>query len=198
MKIYSDTQSFKGISNPISNRVKAQNGHFHVLSVQIDNIDTKDLDRYRDIKQRLNFHPKDVEGDVLTITQIEMDNGVNQLFINDKPVLLGSELRELSEHEFKTEAEKQAYKAEESAHIKLYTFIADITKRMTNLKKLLIDEDMHHVAQDTFINLSVIFNNNDRFAHNIVYESLLHPKPFQDHAYQINKFVQKSMKIFFK
>ena len=198
MKIYSTTQNFKGISNPITNLVRAQNALINIFSVQLDNMDTKDLNTFRDIKQRLNFHPKEVEGDVLNINLIEMDDGTKGFFVNGKPILQGNDLRQLSEYNFETKAAMEAYKEDERAHLKLYTFIADLTKRISNRKSLPIDEDLHHVAKSTFAYMSEIYVDHTLFINKIIYNSLLRPKPFQEHASMINEFVQNTMRVFFR
>jgi len=209
MKINPIKTNFKGISNPLSTNLKAEDGEVCILSAKIDNIDKKDFDYFKEIKQRLNYHNDEVQTDVITITTIDMKDKDNKhIFVNGKPILLGSDLKSLGE-KLTSEAEKKAYKAEETAHLKLYTFIADITKRMMNMdppqptekaeliNSWIIDTDKNHVVQEMYAHLYEIVTPSTK-AQEIVQKAILDNEPFQPNAYKINEFVQKTMNIFFE
>ncbi len=196
MKINQVNQNFKGISNPLSITTKIYDSDAYILSAQIDNIGTRDLDKFKEIKQRLNYHNNEINCDVLTILAADKGDNCEYIYMNGKPLLLGSDLKSLSKKNV-AGAEKEAYKAEERAHIKFYTFIADLTKRMTEIKSLPVDEDKIHVAREMFAHLYEVFSHTN-VAHTLVQTSILRNYPFQPNAYKINQFVQRTMQTFFK
>ena len=193
MKISAVSQNFKGFSNPLSNSVTMPNGNIHTLSVQLDNIGTEDLNQYREYKRMLGFPKEEIYGDVLTMTYANTyDN--EHFFVNDKPILTGIDMARLNEYDFVSKETRAEYKNEEKLLIKLYTFLARVTKTLMNEKTLEIDESMSQVVKEAFYNLSVSLNNN-KAAMTIIQDARLYPKPFQQNSQRINRFIDKSMSV---
>ena len=193
MKISAVSQNFKGFSNPLSNSVTMPNGNIHTLSVQLDNIGTEDLNQYREYKRMLGFPKEEIYGDVLTMTYANM-NDKKHFFVNDKPILTGIDMARINEYEFASKEAKAEYKKEENLLIKLYTFLAKVTRTLMNEKNLEIDEYMSQVRKEAFYNLSVSLNNN-KVAMTIIQDARLYPKPFQQNSQRINRFIVKSMDV---
>ena len=195
MKINATSQKFTGLSNPIAISVKPSNGIMHTISVQLDNIGTKDWNEFIKLKHQLNFPAEEIEGDVLTLTCGEFNNNIKKFFINDKPVILGSDMAELRDYPFATDKDFAEYKAEEKLIVRLYTFAAKITKQMMDMKSMKADEDLTKVSKEMFANLAEAISNEDT-ALKIVVDAIEHPRPFQPVAAEINKFIDKTMDIF--
>jgi hypothetical protein len=194
MKISAVSQNFKGFSNPLSNSVTMPNGNIHTLSVQLDNIGTEDLNQYREYKRMLGFPKEEIYGDVLTMTYANTyDN--EHFFVNDKPILTGIDMARLNAYEFASKEAKAEYKKEEKLLIKLYTFLAKVTRTLMNEKTLETDdESMSQVRKEAFYNLSESLNNN-KVAMTIIQDARLYPKPFQQNSQRINRFIEKSMSV---
>ena len=116
-------------------------------------------------------------------------------FVNDKPILTGIDMARLNAYEFASKEAKAEYKKEEKLLIKLYTFLAKVTRTLMNEKTLETDdESMSQVRKEAFYNLSESLNNN-KAAMTIIQDARLYPKPFQQNSQRINRFIEKSMSV---
>ena len=191
MNISSVSQNFRGYSNPISCTLTAENGVLYSLSVQLDNIGNRDLNEYREIKKMLKFPEKQIECDVLTMTYSQVDGKKDYFFVNDKPILLGPEMAILRDIEFPTNELRDEYKPYENGIIKLYTFLAKITREMKDAK-LVLDDDLIKVAKEKFSTLAYLLDNESA-AFKAVTDAIEKPVHHKNFAILINRFISKTM-----
>ena len=138
-------QTFNGYKNLIADHSKVGDAESATIIMQLDNLGTNDLEKYEELKQKIpNIQDTD---DILALTYYKRHkNDPGTLMINDAIMLRGEELSDLEDNYDEYFSSFENYKTEEGNTLKLYTFLANLTKRIANDNKLGIDIDYRKVA----------------------------------------------------
>ena len=189
-------QTFNGYKNLIADHSKVGDAESATIIMQLDNLGTNDLEKYEELKQKIpNIQDTD---DILALTYSKRHkDDAGTLMINDAIMLRGEELSDLEDNYDKYFSSFENYKAEEGNTVKLYTFLANLTKRIANDNKLGIDIDYRKVA----FTAHKIFNSiacNATIAFQYLQQVLNKNMPPQEVAQKLNDEIVKSMLPFFK
>ena len=156
--------SFKGYKNvfcaydvPLKN-----NKYATFMSMQLNDADgKKDLAEYNKIKE-LQGEPLDGKyADVLTFTYIkDYNTRKDHLYFNEHEMYWGDELRVIGEDYVPKLMSQEKYKLEEKLHMKVYTLMAGLTKRMSLLLHDYDDKEKVKVIESMYHTLSNVINSN--------------------------------------
>lgn len=199
MKINSYNPNFTGYTNIFAGDIKGQAPQRTLtLSVLLDNRGTRDLARYKELKDFAGMTDSKYNNEVLTVFYSRINKDNHFLFMNDKRLLWGEELKNISEC-LENSFQQQNYKELEKIHIKIYTFLADITRRIFegNSGKFL-DNNLYRTLIYTERNLTNVLSNHettiDIIRHGLYTEEADVPKI----AKSLNHKIAVTMTKFFK
>ncbi len=195
--------SFKGYTNILS-AFKVPVGHFEIsyIAAKLDDTSEPDLTKLRELRKLQGYPDNLPNDDVLTCIHIS-DGKSEAIYFGDKQMCWGDNLKDVYEHyvpEFMSENE---YKRLEKAHLKAYTLLASITKRMSFEKFDKEDENIKKVISALNNNLLrlkakayQLFDQKDAFE--LVSVGCLKTFKFQPIANKFNKKIAMTMAEFFK
>lgn len=165
---------FKGFHNVLAHKIKTPNNDFCYISMQLDNVGTKDLDVWkylqREILNRTEY------SDVITFSKIE--NSPSQ-----------KTMMYLEDHTLNLDDIK-FFPVYEKAYLKTFTLLASLTKRIQETKNLSKTPDILQIMNRTHINLTNFFGNPFS-AYNATQSGV--QGPIREIACQINTSIQKTM-----
>ena len=197
--------SFKGYSNIISaHNIPAEGFYTTYIAMKLDDEGGhNDLSKYKNIR-RLMGYPSGLENeDILTFTYVTDKKISEDLFFGDKGICTGEQLEYAREKFIPRLFSKKQYSDMEKTHLKIYTFIADLTKRMANEKFENEDENMQRVIKVLFLNLQKIhklgfrlFDGKEAFEFTSV--GCLKQFKFQKIAWKFNRKIAETMTEFFR
>lgn len=196
--------NFKGYSNIISAYNIPVNGLYTTyIAMKLDNEGGhNDLDQYKSIRKLMGY-PEGIENeDILTFTHIT--NNINEdLFCGNKGICTGEQLKHAKDKFVPIVFNKEQYTDLEKIHLKLYTFLADITKRMANDKFENEDENIKRVIQTIFSNMQkihkggfLLFDKKEAF--DLTSIGCLKQFKFQKIAWKFNRKIAETMTEFFR
>ena len=198
--------SFKGYSNIVAAKnVKVGNLYTSYIGVKLD-----DNDEYKDLSSLKKIHElQGVQGsfnnnDILTLTHIADENSKYEyMYLGSKSVWWGEQLKIIKDEYVPEYISQKSYKKIEEIHLKVYTLLASLTKRMSFDKFENEDENYKRVLECLNINLKnmrigefLLFNQNEAFE--LLSIGCLKHTKFQNVAKGFNKVLSLSMTNFFK
>ena len=193
--------SFKGYKNvmcafdvPISQTKSAS-----CMSIQLNDDDGfKDLTEYKNIKSLQGDVISQNYSDVITLTYIQDErNRKDNIYFDTKDMYWGDELKFLGENYVPKMMSQEQYKKEEALHMKVYTFLASLTKRMAYMPVDFEDGDRIRVIQRMYsVFYPILQNQNSAF--NLIEEACRKKIKIEDIALGFNNGIARTMAKFFK
>ena len=196
--------SFKGFSNIISAYNVSTGGlNTSYIAMKLDDKGgSNDLAKYKQLRKELHYSQGLPNEDVLTLIHVT-DGATEDLFIADRGLCLGEQLLYARDKFVPRIFSLKKYKEMEALHLKIYTFLADITKRLSNEKFENEDENIKGVINAIFTNLQKIskvgyalFDQSEAFELTSV--GALKQDKFQKTARRFNKKIAETMTEFFR
>ena len=198
MKINLYNPSFTGYGNIFADEIKYQKHRTLTLSMQVDNSGDRDLDNYKKLKSLIWLSKKEINNDTLTILYSKIDKENHFIFLNNKRLLWGEELLNLSES-LKKSFQVERYKELENAHLKAYTFLANITRKIANGKpNMFLDENYYRTLLYTKDNLTSIFSNEEVSLDILRHGLYTDPAEIKTVANSLNHKIAVTMTKFFR
>ena len=133
MKITQTSQNFYGYKNIISDEISSRNGMMTFFAAQLNDEGHPDLSEFKKLKRLLKQSEDLINNDVFCATYTHSQGNKPNLFIGNQVLFWGNELRWLKDNRPKAMPLKD-YKEMETTHLKAYTLLANLTKRITNEK----------------------------------------------------------------
>ena len=196
--------SFKGYSNILSVCNIPVNGFktTYITMKLDDEGEEKDLTKYKQIRAELGY-PKELKNEeILTLTYVT-DGTTENFYIGEKGISLGDQLIYIRENFVPRFLSNQEYNKMEALHLKIYTFLANLTKRLSNENFENEDNNIKNVIQDIFNNLTKIrkgifpiFDSQDAFKLTLI--GTLKQDKFQKTAWKLNRKIVETMTEFFR
>lgn len=196
--------SFKGYTNVISARnVQLGDKLINYIAMKLDDNGEKDLTKLREIRKLQGCPDNLPNNDILTFIHVD-DTYAESIYFSDKGMCWGEHLKVVEEEFVPKFLSKATYKRIETAHLKAYTLLASLTRRMANDKFENEDTDIKRVIQTTFTNLKNIKKRasyrvfSDQEAFELTSVGCLKQTKFQPLAEIFNNKIARTMKAFFK
>lgn len=192
--------SFKGYKNvfcafdvPLSN-----SKYVTFISMQLNDDKTgNDLSQYHEIRELQGDVFQSESDDILTLTYINDKNLKREhLYFNSRNMYWGDELRQLEEKFVPKLMSHEKYKQEENLHMKAYTLLASLTKRMSYVPFCSEDHGKIDVFKSVYNNMYALFKNQNE-AFKLLEESAYKRVKFQHLAFAFNKCISITMQHFF-
>ena len=168
------------------------------ISMQLNDEGVSDLSEYRKLKKMQGDILNQKYGDVLTLTYI-VDNKEKKdhLYFDNKEMYWGDELKLLQDKYVPKLMTNEKYKQEEALHMKAYTLLATLTKRLS--KEAFNNEDGERVKVfEKMYNTLYGIIKNQQDAYNLTEIGCLKKVKFQDVALGFNNGITKTMAHFFR
>ena len=195
--------SFKGYSNIIS-AFKVPVGVLKTsyIAMKLDDTDEPDLTKLREIRKIQGYPDNLPNEDILTVIHIS-DERNEALYFGGKLMFWGEHLNEICDKYVPEFMSEPRYKKLEKVHMKAYTLLASLTKRMTVDKFENEDSDIKRVISVLNQNLSNLKHKayyifDDRDAFELTSVGCLKTFKFQPIAKKFNKKIASTMAAFFK
>lgn len=197
--------SFKGYSNIISaHNLPAEGFYTTYIAMKLDDEGGHDdLSTYKNLRKLAGYPEGLKDEDILTFTYVTDKKISEDFFFGEKSFCTGEQLEYAREKLVPNILSKKKYSNFEIVHLKIYTFLADLTKRLSNEKFEKEDENMKRVIQVLFSNLQKInklgfrlFDGKEAFEFTSV-GCLKHFK-FQKIAWKFNRKIAETMTEFFR
>lgn len=197
--------SFKGYSNIISaHNLPAEGFYTTYIAMKLDDEGGhNDLSTYKKIRKLMQYQDGLANEDILTFAYVTDNETSEDFFIGEKGICTGEQLEYAREKFVPSLFSKERYSTLEKTHLKIYTFLADLTKRLANEKFENQDENMQRVIKVLFSNLQKInklgfrlFDGKEAFEFTSV-GCLKHFK-FQKIAWKFNRKIAETMTEFFR
>ena len=197
MKINNYNPNFTGYTNVFASELNTTIGKYSLLSMKLDDIGTKDLTAYKELKKMQLLPQEIVNKDTLTLLLTKVGDKIKILFFNDMRTASGKNLKSF-ERAAKTAQEIKNYKLEEKIHMKAYTFLAKLTRRLMNENhEIKRDVDFYKVLNSSQANIASLFKDQ-KFANDFMILSIEDGQtPFQIVAKKINDKITNTMNAFF-
>lgn len=195
MRIDFASNNFKGYKNIISNDICGTNARLLFISAQLNDENEADLLNYKNIKKGMLLPKKDIDNDVINIIYAHKYGGRPQMFLDDKILYWGKELKQLQNMVPKIMPESE-YKNIETAHMRAYTLMASLSKRMMNDNFSHQDREFKK-SINQFMKIFTLFTRDNDAAFQLLDLSLRKQEPFQKVARLINETIVKTMSHFF-
>ena len=187
--INNNMPNFNGYKNFLANSMNSRDGKIIMLSAQLDNNYTPDLDEYQKIlSMDKRFQKGLVHKDVLSTFFIASPKNL-RFCMNLRPLLFGSELRFMSDC-----IPQEIYKPEETIHLKTYTILARLTRQIQEKLSFPQDIGMMKVVEQATSFFKEI-GHSESAAQDIVKQASSKNIFFQSTAETLNKIIDSSMKI---
>ena len=195
--------SFKGYSNIVSLH-KANIGGLETsyIALKLDDNGEKDLSKLREIRKLQNYPANYPYDNILTLVHVT-DGRYEDLYFSENHICLGEQLKVVKDEYVPKFVKNDEFKKIEEAHLKAYTLLASLTKRMSFDKFENEDMDIKKVIQVLFRNLQLIgrndfciFNRDEAFE--LTSAGCLKMSKFQTLASKFNKKIVETMTAYFK
>lgn len=191
--------SFKGFSNIISlQNAPVDDKMITYISAKLDNEGTADLDKLKEICCMKNIPLDFCDNQVLTLMYIYDKTKCNDaLYFQDKHLYWGDKLKEFSQKHTNKMMSSEDYKAVEKFHMKTYTFLADITKRIASSQFNNEDDKISMVIKRLFKSLQKA-SGSEQEAFYLLRAGCMKISPFQEVSGGFYRAIIKTMENFFK
>lgn len=197
--------NFKGYTNVISAYNIPTNGFYTTyIAMKLDDEDGhNDLSTYKNLRKLAGYTDRLKNDDILTLTYVT-DNKFNEnFFIGEKGFCTGEQLEFAREKLVPNVLSKEKYLELEKIHLKIYTFLADLTKRMANGNFENEDENLKRVIKVLYSNLQnvtkgnfLLFDFKDAFELTAI--GCLKQFKFNKIARKFNRKIAETMTEFFR
>ena len=162
-----------------------------------------DLSKYNELRRMQGYTHDFQKKDVVVITYIkDLKNNSDHILLGDKDMYWGDELMQLKDKFVPKEISEAKYEKIEALHLKAYTFLANLTKRLMNHQFENEDINYRKVIKETYdifsalhINCLPVFSPSE--AYKLVEIGCLKTFSFQKLASSFNKGIDHTMKHFF-
>lgn len=198
-----DKISFKGYSNIIS-AYKVPIGGYTTsyLAMKLDDEGKKDLTKFKELRKGLGYPEGLANEDVLMITHLT-DGLTEDIYIGEKGICTGEQLLYTREKFVPRFFNQKKFKEIENIHLKIYTFLADLTKRLSYEKFENENSNVKEVIKTVYKNLQNInkvgflfFDQREAF--NLTSIGALKQDSFQKMARSLNRKIVETMTEFFR
>lgn len=195
--------NFKGYSNVISvEKVPLGNIETSYLAFKLDDNGEKDLSKLREIRKLQRYPENYKNDDILTLIYVT-DYKTDEIYFSENRMCWGEQLNIVRDEYVPQFINSEEYERIESAHIKAYSLLASLTKRMKYDKFENEDSNIKRVIETIYRNLQLIGGKNYRiFGQKAAFEltslGCLKQFKFQSLASKFNKKIAQTMIEFFK
>ena len=196
--------SFTGYKNIIAtaNSKAGKDNVVTYIAMQLNNEGKQDLFEYQKLQKMQNY--VDDKNDILLLTHIlDLKSMTENIYLGLKNMFLGNELRLIEENFVPEKISQEMYEKEKSLHMKAYTLLASLTKRIKDEKFNLQDENiakvikyLHSTLYDIKKNGIPLFDFNQSFR--LTELGCLGVFKFQDIARSFNNGITHTMDKFFE
>ena len=195
----SSNLNFYGFSNIVAlTRSQVGDKYISYISAKLDNIGEPDLERYQKIREQQGLLANKETDNIATFVYIcDKSKNKETLYFQEKPIFWGDELKTLGEKYVPKLMSEENYKKEENIHMKVYTLLASLTRRISNMKFNNEDAGLKNVLERLYKTLNHI-TSDQRETMELLKCGCLKLDPFQDLASDFNRAVVHTMKQFFK
>lgn len=142
-------QNFTGYTNVISSEINTKNVRHLILAMKLNDDVYPDLSNFRKIKSIYQYNPNEINSDIIKISYLEtpiVDYGILSV---DNIILLNKDSLKSVKESTEGPIAKALYNGVEKAYLTAYSFLADITKRMSKNKAFTKDNSYYDVVFDT-------------------------------------------------
>ena len=195
--------SFKGYSNIVSaQKINIGALETSYIALKLDDNGEKDLSKLREIRKLQKYPANYKNDDILTLIHVT-DKKYEELYFSENLMCWGEQLKVLKDEYVPQFVKKEEFKKIEQAHMKAYTLLAGLTKRMSQDKFENEDGDIKRVIQTLYRNLQLIgskdlriFNKAEAFE--LTSAGCLKLSKFQSLAAKFNKKIASTMTAYFR
>lgn len=195
--------SFKGYTNIISaNRLYLGGHETSFIALKLDDVGEKDLSKYKQIRHLQGFPEGLNNEDILTFFYLT-DGRTEDLYFGNKSMCWGDQLSTARDKFIPKLMSKEKYKKMEDLHLKAYTLLASLTKRLANDNFEKENKDITRVIKTLYDNLQrlkkgdyLIFDQ--KAAYELTSVGCLKRTKYQPLAQAFNQKIAKTMAQFFK
>lgn len=196
--------SFKGYTNIVSaQNIPWGNSKVSYIAAKLDDNGEKDLTQFREIR-KLQGYPEGLQNDdIVTIIHVA-DPRSETFYYSSKPMCWGEQLKIVEKEYIPQLLSKIQFKHLEKAHLKAYTLLASLTKRMYDDKFENEDSDIKRVIQTLYNNFCSIRERatyplfSDSEAFELTSVGCLKKTKFQPLARIFNKKIAQTMTEYFR
>jgi len=199
--------NFKGFNNIIcTDNTVAGNKRITYLSFQLNDEGINDLSSFKYLQTMHGYFGDKKPTDTVTFSYVtDIGNKWDSMYIYHKPLLLGEELRKIEDKYIPKFISEDNYKKIKAVHMRAYTLLASITKRLANKNLDFEDIGRMNVMKETFENLKnmtyiksseKLFTEQEAF--NLLETGCLKQFKFQEVASKFNKAIIATMEHYFK
>lgn len=194
------TPTFKGVKNLIFEDFKDNRIRITYLGAQLTDDENKDLTALKEtLKASTTKQHHNLNDNVLTLISVELpETKEHFLTFNGEMLCSGKELRtdEKEIEKFNTN-DHNLFLQEKKFCLKAYSLAAGVTKQIARLSLCDKDAGIAKVAQTLFRDFQTVFGNNIN-CETLLHMGFLNKKNPQQIALLFNKYIQKTMKAYFK
>ena len=167
------------------------------LSAQLNDEGKKDLSKLLEIRKLQGLPENSPDKDIFTLFYYSLPK-TNKRFFGAKELYWGEELRDISDKYIPKVMSAEEYKKQEAIHLKIYTLLASLTKRMKNNNSIVyVDSDITKVYNTLKNNIFSIIKNK-KSADTLASSGCLYKFPLQEIAGNFNKGIRITMERFFR
>ena len=197
--------NFKGYTNIISAHNIPTNGIYTTyLAMKLDDEGGhNDLSTYKNLRKLAGYPDGLKNEDILTFIYATDNNTSENFYFGEKGFCTGEQLEFAQKKLMPNILSKEKYSDFEKTHLKIYTFLADLTKRLSNEKFENEDENIKRVIKVLFSNLQkiakgnfLLFDYKEAFELTVI--GCLKQFKFQKIACKFNKKIIETMTEFFR
>lgn len=196
MKITTNSTNFYGYKNVLSTEIVGRNSELSFITAQLNDEGSPDLTEFKKAKKLLEQPIEEINSDVITILYTRSNNEKPNLFINNRVLFWGDELRWLKDNQPKAMSDKE-YKSIEDAHMKIYTLFASLTKRMMNNDLCNSDSEIDKVVRGFMRNMTSFVKDDDA-SFELLQHAYSSKIPLKQTAARFNQIFMNTMMKFFK
>ena len=195
--------TFKGYTNVLAiQKVPVDDMVTSYIAVKLNDEGENDLTKFREIRKLQGLRQNPENDDILTMIHVA-NNYSEDIYFCDKSLCWGEQLNIAREKYIPQIISESKFKDLESLHLKIYTLLASLTKRMTNDKFENEDGDMIRVIKTLLINLQKLnryeFNLfSTKEAMELTVMGCKKMYRFQSLAAKFNKKIMQTMTAYFK
>lgn len=155
--------NFKGYRNTLcSYNILTGNKLTTFIATQLDDNDGfKDLSNFKQLQAIQNPYADETASDVLSYYLIkDLKTGLGYSYLNNKSLYNGDELLDFENNYNSGLITESKFNQEKKFHMKAYTLLASLTKRMKNADFDISDNGILHTAEGLYRTLSSLKLNN--------------------------------------
>lgn len=204
MKITNSTTSFTGYSNVLAKIKTDKRLNTYFITAQLNDAGIKDLTEFKNLKQAINTAANNnnnnlnVNSDIITVTYKFSDSKDTEILtIDNVGLCMASELKRTKKKCIKNN-NYDLYTLIEQLNLKAYTFLAGLTKRISNdnnIRQFDVTNEQHISSIKTI--LKERFCNEDKANEAITALLLGKQASSREVSAKINKAIDNTMRDYF-